>query len=55
MKPVTLELTLAVQEELKQRIEEADKLRRQSVERARYEVDLRTAAVYDGRPPRIGS
>ena len=40
MKPVTLELTLAVQEELKHRIEEADKLRQQRVARARYEADL---------------
>ncbi len=40
MQPVTLELTLAVQEELKHRIEEADKLRQQRVARARYEADL---------------
>ena len=40
MKPVTLELTLAVQQELEQRQEEADRLRQQRVVRARYEADL---------------
>jgi DNA invertase Pin-like site-specific DNA recombinase len=40
MKPVTLEVALAVQQELEQRLEEADRLRRQRVERARYEADL---------------
>jgi len=40
MKPVTLELTLAVQQELQQRLEEADQLRQQRVARARYEADL---------------
>ncbi len=40
MKPVTLEVTLAVQQELEQRLEEADRLRRQRVTRARYEADL---------------
>lgn len=38
--PVTLEVALAVQEELQQRLDEADRLRRQQVERARYEADL---------------
>ncbi len=40
MKPVTLEVALAVQHELEQRLEEADRLRRQSVARARYEAEL---------------
>jgi len=40
MKPVTLEVALAVQRELEQRLEEADRLRQQRVARARYEVDL---------------
>lgn len=40
MKPATLEVALAVQHELEQRLEEADRLRRQRVERARYEADL---------------
>ncbi len=40
MKPVTLEVTLAVQHELEQRLEEADRLRQQRVTRARYEADL---------------
>jgi len=40
MKPVTLEVALAVQQELEQRLEEVDRLRRQRVERARYEADL---------------
>ena len=40
MKPVTLEVTLAVQQELEQRLEEADRLRQQRVARARYEADL---------------
>src|SRR5438270_6962822 len=38
--PVTLEVALAVQQELRQRLDEADRLRRQQVERARYEADL---------------
>jgi len=38
--PVTLEVALAVQHELQQRLDEADRLRRQHVERARYEADL---------------
>jgi len=40
IKPVTLEVALAVQHELEQRLEEADRLRQQRVERARYEADL---------------
>ena len=40
MQPVTLEVALAVQQELEQRLEEADRLRQQRVERARYEADL---------------
>lgn len=40
MQPVALEVTLAVQQELQQRLDEADRLRRQRVERARYEADL---------------
>ena len=38
--PLTLEVALAVQHELQQRLDEADQLRRQHVERARYEADL---------------
>lgn len=38
--PVTLEVALAVQQELQQRLDEADRLRHQQVERARYEADL---------------
>lgn len=38
--PVTLEVALAVQQELQGRIDEVDRLRRQQVERARYEADL---------------
>lgn len=37
---MALEVALAVQQELSTRAEEADKLRRQQVERARYEADL---------------
>jgi DNA-binding transcriptional regulator YiaG len=40
MTPVTLEVALAVQQELQGRIDEVDQLRRQQVERARYEADL---------------
>jgi DNA invertase Pin-like site-specific DNA recombinase len=40
MTPVALEVALAVQAELEARIEEADALRFQHVERARYEVEL---------------
>jgi len=38
--PVTLEVTLAVQQEIQSRLEEADRLRQQQVERARYEAEL---------------
>jgi DNA invertase Pin-like site-specific DNA recombinase len=40
IEPLTLEVALAVQEELQQRVEEADRLRQQQVERARYQADL---------------
>jgi DNA invertase Pin-like site-specific DNA recombinase len=40
MTPVTLEVALAVQHELQQRLDDADRLRQQQVERARYEADL---------------
>ncbi len=38
--PVTLEVALTVQQELQARLDEADRLRRQQVERARYEAEL---------------
>jgi DNA invertase Pin-like site-specific DNA recombinase len=38
--PWTLEVALVVQQELQQRLDEADELRRQHVERARYDADL---------------
>ena len=38
--PVTLEVALAVQKELQSRLEEADRLRQQQVERSRYEAGL---------------
>ena len=38
--PLTLEVALAVQKELESRSEECDRLRRQAIERARYESDL---------------
>jgi len=40
MTPVTIEMTLAVQQELQARLEEVDRLRKQQVERARYEAEL---------------
>ncbi len=40
MTPATLEVALAVQHELQQRLGDADRLRQQQVERARYEADL---------------
>jgi DNA invertase Pin-like site-specific DNA recombinase len=40
LSPVALEVSLAVQHEIQSRLEEADHLRRQHVERARYEMDL---------------
>lgn len=40
MTPVTLEVALAVQHELQQRLDDADRMRQQQVERARYEADL---------------
>jgi hypothetical protein len=38
--PVTLEVALAVQQEIQNRLEEADRLRQAQVERARYEAHL---------------
>lgn len=38
--PMSLEVTLAVEQELQARLDEADALRHQQVERARYEADL---------------
>jgi hypothetical protein len=38
--PLTLEVALKIQEELQQRFEEADKIRRQQVDRAQYEANL---------------
>jgi DNA invertase Pin-like site-specific DNA recombinase len=38
--PMALEVTLAVQQELQARVDEADALRRKQVERSQYEVDL---------------
>lgn len=38
--PMALEVTLAVQQELQSRLEEADALRHKGVERAQYEVEL---------------
>jgi len=40
MSPVALEVTLAVEQELRVRADEADQLRRQQVDRARYEAEL---------------
>ena len=40
MTPVTVDITLAVQQELQARLEETDRLRKQQVERARYEAEL---------------
>jgi hypothetical protein len=38
--PMALEVALAVQDEIRKRIEEADRLRQAQVERARYEASL---------------
>jgi DNA invertase Pin-like site-specific DNA recombinase len=38
--PLTLEMTLTVQQELQTRLDEADRLHQRAVERARYEADL---------------
>ncbi len=38
--PINLEVALAIEQELRARVQEADALRRQQVERARYEADL---------------
>jgi len=40
MTPVTIDVTLAVQQELQARLEETDRLRKQQVERARHEAEL---------------
>jgi hypothetical protein len=40
LNPLTLEVALSVEQELRSRLTEVDRLRRQQVERARYEADL---------------
>ena len=40
MKPMALELSMAVQDEIRERLDEADRLRRMQVESAQYEVEL---------------
>jgi len=40
MTPVTIDITLAVQQELQDHLAETDRLRKQQVERARYEAEL---------------
>jgi len=40
MNPMALDVSLAVQQELERRVDEADRIRQQQVERARYEVEL---------------
>jgi hypothetical protein len=40
MTPAALELTMGVQAEIQTRLDEADKLREQQVERARYDAEL---------------
>lgn len=40
MTPMTLEVSLSVQQELEERAEQAEQLRRKQVDRARYEADL---------------
>ena len=40
VKPMTIEIAWAVQQELQSRLAEADQLRKQNVERARYEADM---------------
>jgi DNA invertase Pin-like site-specific DNA recombinase len=48
--PVTLEVALQVQAELETRAEEADALRRQRVERVRYEADLARRRFMEADP-----
>jgi hypothetical protein len=38
--PMAIEVSLAVQQELQARLEEVDRLRKEQVERARYEAEL---------------
>ncbi len=40
VEPMTLEVALSVQHEVQSRLQETDRMRRQSVERAQYETDL---------------
>jgi len=48
--PMTLEVALQVQAELKTRVDEADALRRQRVERVRYEADLARRRFMEADP-----
>jgi hypothetical protein len=43
--PVTLEVALAVQQELQSRLDEAYRLQQQQVDRARYEAELAQRAI----------
>ena len=38
--PLTLEMTLTVQQEIQSRLDETDRLHHRAAERARYEADL---------------
>ncbi|MBK8097580.1 MAG: recombinase family protein [Planctomycetes bacterium] len=49
--PMALELTLAIQDELAARVDEADRLRHQHVERAQYEADHARLQAYRSTPP----
>ena len=51
--PVTLEVALAVQQELQARLGEADRLRKQQVERVHYEAELSLRAPQVGFSRRI--
>ena len=48
--PLALEVALQVQEELQSRLEEADRLRRQQVQRAHYEADLARRRLFQVDP-----
>lgn len=47
--PAAIEVALAVQEEIAHRIEEAERLRRSQLERARYEAELARRRYLKGR------
>jgi len=55
MQPITLEVAMAVQQEVELRISETDSLRRKHVERAQYEAELARRRYMNVDPETVSS